>query len=79
MYAGKILEIGAANEIYQNPIHPYTKSLLSAVPQPDPISESVRQRLPYVHQEASGPVTMRQVSPNHFVYADDAQFAAWLG
>ncbi|HFI0463992.1 TPA: ABC transporter ATP-binding protein [Streptococcus suis] len=79
MYAGKILEIGAANEIYRNPIHPYTKSLLSAVPQPDPISEPVRQRLPYVHQEASGPVTMRQVSPNHFVYADDAQFAAWLG
>lgn len=77
MYAGKILEIGSATEIYQNPIHPYTKSLLSAVPQPDPISESVRQRVPYVHEEAQGPVTKHRVNDNHFVYADEQQFAKW--
>ncbi|MBF6978341.1 ABC transporter ATP-binding protein [Aerococcaceae bacterium zg-BR22] len=79
MYAGKILEIGPAAEIYRNPIHPYTKSLLSAVPQPDPISESTRQRVPYVHQEPTGVVEKREVTPGHFVYADEAQFRDWVG
>ncbi len=39
MHFGKIVEIGPAEEIYQNPLHDYTKSLLSAIPQPDPESE----------------------------------------
>lgn len=77
MYAGKILEVGPATEIYQNPIHPYTKSLLSAVPQPDPISESVRQRVPYQHQEPTGDVRKYEISPEHFVYADAEQLQAW--
>lgn len=77
MYAGKILEIGPAAEIYRNPIHPYTKSLLSAVPQPDPISESVRQRVPYAHQEPTGEVKKYEVTPQHFVYADESQILEW--
>ena len=48
MYRGKIVELGNADlAIYNNPVHPYTKSLLSAVPKPDPISESKRQRIAY--------------------------------
>lgn len=43
MYRGKIVELGSSDEINNHAVHPYTKSLLSAVPQPDPISESVRQ------------------------------------
>lgn len=78
MYAGKILEIGPATEIYRNPVHPYTKSLLSAVPQPDPITEGTRVRVPYQHEEPKGEVTKREVTPGHFVYADDEQFAKWV-
>ncbi|MBF0845324.1 ABC transporter ATP-binding protein, partial [Streptococcus danieliae] len=46
MHWGKLLEVGTADEIYNNPIHPYTKSLLSAIPDPDPERERARQ-----HQE----------------------------
>ena len=43
MHFGKIVELGSADEIYNYPLHPYTKSLLSAVPQPDPESERSRK------------------------------------
>ncbi|HDA6680198.1 TPA: ABC transporter ATP-binding protein, partial [Staphylococcus aureus] len=48
MHFGKIVEIGPAEEIYQNPLHDYTKSLLSAIPQPDPESERSRKRFSYI-------------------------------
>ncbi len=54
MYRGNILELGEADEIYNNPIHPYTKSLLSAVPQPNPDYERKRVRIPYKHEEVAG-------------------------
>lgn len=45
MYLGSIMEIGSAEEVYHNPIHPYTKALLSAVPKPDPRNKTKRQVL----------------------------------
>jgi oligopeptide transport system ATP-binding protein len=45
MYLGRIVEVAGRKEIYENPLHPYTKALLSAVPSPDPVHEEKRERV----------------------------------
>ncbi|MFC7686013.1 ABC transporter ATP-binding protein [Ureibacillus sp. GCM10028918] len=77
MYRGRIVELGEANEIYNNPIHPYTKSLLSAVPLPDPLTERKRTRIQYNHEETTEEIKVHEVLPNHFVYGSDSQIKNW--
>jgi len=45
MYLGKIVELGPAARVFERPLHPYTKSLVSAAPIPDPVREKQRQRI----------------------------------
>ena len=75
MHWGKLLEVGPADEIYHNPIHPYTKSLLSAIPEPDPERERKRQHLIYDSSiENDGENRhMYEIRSGHFVYATEAE------
>ena len=48
LYRGRIVEMGPAQAVYEHPLHAYTKSLISAIPLPDPESERTRRRIPFV-------------------------------
>ncbi|MFA0793241.1 ABC transporter ATP-binding protein [Staphylococcus aureus] len=76
MHFGKIVEIGPAEEIYKNPLHDYTKSLLSAIPQPDPESERSRKRFSYIHDEANNNLRqLHEIRPQHFVFSTEEEAA----
>ncbi len=69
MHLGHIVEMGDTDSIFENPQHPYTKSLISAIPHPDPISEQNRKRETYtaVQSDYDG-CELVEVSKGHFVY-----------
>ncbi|MBU5271441.1 ABC transporter ATP-binding protein [Staphylococcus caprae] len=69
MHFGKIVELGPADEIYNHPLHDYTKSLLSAIPQPDPESERTRQRVTYEEDASLNDYRhLNEIRPNHYVF-----------
>ncbi|MNR59935.1 Oligopeptide transport ATP-binding protein OppF [compost metagenome] len=78
MYLGRMVELAESEELYANPIHPYTKSLLSAIPIPDPEVEVNKKRI-ILHDELGSPIfaagaksndsdfELVEVSKGHFV------------
>ena len=77
MYFGNLVELASSDELFAHPLHPYTKSLLSAIPQPDPHSEKERQRISYnaakEHDYSTDLPSLREVTPGHFVFCNDAE------
>jgi len=77
MYFGHMVELAESDELFENPLHPYTKSLLSAIPLPDPQSEKNRTRIVYnsllEHDYSVDKPTLREIKPGHFVRCNDAE------
>ena len=78
MYFGKMVELATSDELFKNPLHPYTRSLLSAIPLPDPVYEKNRKRIVYdplaEHDYSVDKPSLREVAPGHFVACNDAEF-----
>lgn len=67
MYRGKIVETAPVKELFNNPMHPYTKALLSAIPIPDPVLERKRKFQVFDEDDFCPGERMEMVSPGHFV------------
>ena len=81
MYYGNMVEMADSDELFAHPIHPYTRSLLSAIPLPDPHSEKRRVRITYnalaAHDYSTDKPSFREIIPGHFVHCNDAEEAAY--
>lgn len=78
MYYGKLVELADSDELFEHPLHPYTKSLLSAIPYPDPHHEKHRQRIEYKplkeHDYSVNKPSLREIKPGHFINCNDEEF-----
>ena len=81
MYFGKMVELADSDELFKNPLHPYTRSLLSAIPLPDPVYEKQRTRIHYnpiaEHDYSVDAPSFREIAPGHFVHCNDAEEAKY--
>lgn len=80
LHLGHLLETGTTDEIFDNPIHPYTKSLLSAIPTPNPIVEKTRSAESYDYATSGIDYTLgteHHVGGTHYVKCTDEEFAKW--
>ncbi len=82
MYMGHLVEQGTPEEIYGNPIHPYTKALLSAIPEPDPAYEKWRDFVVYdpsVHDYSVHKPSMHLIEGTHSVYLSEPEMEIYAG
>lgn len=80
IYKGRIVEVAPAEELFEYPLHPYTRSLISAIPIPDPQLERQKKLLVYdpsVHGEPVGMQTLTDIGHDHFVFGDEREVDAY--
>ncbi|MGL5506793.1 MAG: ABC transporter ATP-binding protein, partial [Paraclostridium sp.] len=80
MHHGKLVELTTSEELYNNPLHPYTKSLLSAIPLPDPEHERHRVRIKYdpkMHDYSEHQPKWVEIKPGHFVLGSEPEIAQY--
>ncbi len=81
MYFGKIVELASSDELFAHPLHPYTKSLLSAIPLPDPKYEKLRKRITYnplaAHDYSKEKPTLKEILPGHFISCNNEEYVRY--
>ena len=80
IYLGNIVEIAETEELFLHPMHPYTKSLLSAIPVPDPEIEKNKKLFVYdpsVHHYEENKPSLRDIGHGHFVFCNDEEFDSY--
>ncbi|AUN12983.1 oligopeptide ABC transporter ATP-binding protein [[Clostridium] sordellii] len=80
MHHGKLVELTTSEELYANPLHPYTKSLLSAIPLPDPEHERHRVRIKYdpkMHDYSEHKPKWLEIRPGHFIFGSEPELAQY--
>jgi oligopeptide transport system ATP-binding protein len=81
LHLGHILETGTTDEIFNHPVHPYTRSLLSAIPAPNPVVEKRRVAETYDYRTSGIDYTKgtnHLVEGRHYVKCTDEEFAKWM-
>lgn len=81
LHLGHLVETGTTEEIFQNPIHPYTKSLLSAIPTPNPVVEKNKKTFLYDYKKSGIDYTkgeQKHIEGSHYVLATDEEFQTWI-
>ena len=77
MYFGEIVELADSDELFKHPLHPYTKSLLSAIPKPNPLTEKSRKRIVYnpqeVHDYSVEKPKLVEIKEGHFILANSVE------
>ena len=77
MYYGHLVEVANGDDLYAKPLHPYTRALLSAIPEPNPLTERTRGRIDYVPERdpdySVEKPSMEEVEPGHFVYCSPSE------
>lgn len=80
IYKGNIVEIAEAEELFNFPLHPYTRSLISAIPIPDPELEKKKVLFVYdpsIHDYSENKPRLEDIGSNHFVYGNDSELAEY--
>lgn len=80
IHKGKIVELAETEKLYENPLHPYTRALLSAIPLPDPVAEKKKELIVYnpsVHNYEKNPPSWVEIEKGHFILANEEELEAY--
>ena len=78
IHKGQIVELAESEELFRHPLHPYTKALLSAIPQPDPEEEKNKKLIVYdpsMHDYSTDKPVWSEILPGHFILANEKELA----
>jgi len=83
MHGGKLVEVAKGDDLYAKPLHPYTRALLSAIPEPNPITEKTRKRIDYDperdHDYSVEKPSMVEIEPDHFIFCSPSELERYKG